>query len=95
MCSRFFLTLLLLGSALLLSAIRTVLKSLAFCVADKLTIVLNLCPGAWLLCKALFTQRGQSALSLLEALQKGVPVLGWYEEPLPRAHPQHRQVPGL
>lgn len=86
MCPKLFLTsssrhLLLPGSALLLSAIRTLLKSLAFCIADKLILVLNFCPGACL-CKSLFTQRGQHRPRLrlcrrepwcLAGLRKGFP----------------------
>lgn len=103
MCTKFFLTisschLLLPGSALLLSAIRTMLNSLAFCVADKLTIVLNPCPGAWLR-KSLFTQRGQHRPCLklcrrdpqhLAGLRNGFPggpprsgQGAWLQEPVP------------
>lgn len=79
--------LLLPGSALLLSTIRTMLKLLCFCVADKLTIVLNPCPGASALQIPLYTKR--SAPSQLEALQKGALVLGWAEKGLLRGSPQH------
>lgn len=93
MCTKFFLTisschLLLPGSALLLSAIRTMLNSLAFCVADKLTIVLNPCPGAWLR-KSLFTQRGQHR-PCLKLCRRDPPALGWAEEWLPGGSPPLR-----
>lgn len=114
MCSKLFLTissrhLLLPGSALLLSATRTMLKSLAFCIADKLAIVLNPCPGSWL-CKSLFTQRGQHHLHLrlcrrepqfLAGPRSGFPggrpwhrQRSWLQEPVPHLHiASHRELP--